>query len=508
MSVRRAEDLEARMVVLTAFVNGIIFELDRDGRYLAVWTGEPELLVAPAPELEGKNVVDFLGPELGGVFVDLIRRVIDSGVPETFDYTLDVPAGSRSFHCEARRTPRGSASAAPATATLLVRDVTDEVELRAKLFETDRLAAMGLVAASVGHEIRQPLAFATTSLEVLARELEGDRSPRVKEALEHVRDAVRRIGSIAASVGMVSGRRKNRATDVARAIEAALDLCASELRGRARVVIDLPQLAELPRVAADEGELCQVLTNLLLNAAHASEPAADGSRSRIEIRAEHDREREQVVLWISDEGSGIDPSNLARVFDPFFTTKEPGRGTGLGLFLSRRMVEDAGGTLAIEPREEKGTTVTVRLGVAGPESVAPISVPESWRNQRLELLVVDDEPSFLRSLELLLEDMHDVVVASRGADALAMVEAEPNRFDAILCDLSMPDVDGVSFHRSLVALGLEQRFILMSAGAFTPERDEFFRTARCKRIVKPFTLEQLVAVLAEVTDPTGTPVRS
>lgn len=502
MSPTRAEDLEARLVVMTAFVNGILFELDRDGRYLAVWTGDPTLLIAPADALAGNRVTEFLGPELGETFVDVFRRVIDTGEPEAFEYTLDVPAGRRNFRCEARRTPLAGGAIAT-TATLLVRDVTEEVRLKAKLVEAERLAAMGLVAASVGHEIRQPLAFATTSLEVLERELGGERSARAREALSHVRDAIGRIGNIAASVGMVAGRKHDPTGDVRSAALAALDLCASELRGRANVLSDLP---ELPRVRADEGALCQVITNLLLNAAQSISFAEGGKpESRVEVRAE--RDGGHVTVSVCDDGCGIDPAIAARVFDPFFTTKGPGGGTGLGLFLSRRIVEEAGGTLTISSDVGRGTIARVRLAVAeGAPPAARALAPPPVR--RSKLLIIDDEPSFLRSLELLLEDAHEVVVASRAATALALLEADPARFDAILCDLSMPEIDGAAFYRRVTTMGLEDRFVLMSAGAFTPEGEELLRAARCQRIGKPFTLEELVAVLAAVTDRTGTPDRS
>ena len=482
----------ARLADLTAFVGGILFEVDQQGRFLGVWTGEPELLYRPPEELRGRTVTDVMGQGLGEQFLGIFKNVFDTGVAQTFDYVLDVPAGRRNFRCEVRLTPRRATSDEPRTLTLFVRDITEETELRAKLVEAERLAAMGLVAASIGHEIRQPLAFATTSIEVLARELARSAAPsqQADEALDHVRDALRRIAGIASSVGVVApDRQRDTTTDIRRPIQAALDLCASELQGRAKIAASIP---ELPRVRANEGELCQVITNVLLNAAHAVNPTR--STTRISIAAQLTDGGSKVQIMIEDDGCGIDPAVVARVFDPFFSTKAPGRGTGLGLFVSKRIVEAAGGQLEIDSRLNEGTTVSITLPAATVDIATPASQPLAT-SRRCTILVVDDEPAFLRSLELVLEDTHDVVVSARSADALELVRSNPQRFDAILCDLSMPEIDGVAFHAHLETLGLADRFLLMTAGAFTPRGEAFVRQAKCRRIGKPFTPEQLLSVL-------------
>jgi signal transduction histidine kinase/ActR/RegA family two-component response regulator len=487
--------------VLTAYVGGILFEFDSDGRYLTIVTGSVGLLARPVAELAKLTIDEVLGNDVGETFHAAIRRVIDTGHPESLEYTVPALAGRRSFRCEIRPSPWAQAEPERKTAVLLVRDVTEEMQLKAKLVEAERLAAMGLVAASIAHEIRQPLAFATTSADVLARELERLGSPvggRAAEALEHVRDAIRRIGGIAASVNLVvPDRQHDTRTDIRRPIEAAVDLCASELQGRAKVTLDIP---DMPRVMVNEGELCQVIANLLLNAAHAVEARDDGTPSGPEHRRIHVTARlvegARVRISVSDDGCGISPSVVDRVFDPFFTTKAAGRGTGLGLFVSRRIIEQAGGTLKIEPNVDHGTTVHVILSSTASEP-PPSSVQPRRPLKRLRVLVIDDEPSFLRSLELVLEDTHDVVVCLRSVEALATVRANPKRFDAILCDLSMPEIDGVAFYRHMEELKVADRFVLMTAGAFTPRGETFLREAKCRSIGKPFTVDKLLSVLSK-----------
>jgi C4-dicarboxylate-specific signal transduction histidine kinase len=139
----------------------------------------------------------------------------------------------------------------------------------------------------VGHEIRQPLSYLGTSIDVLERELAGiDLPPEAKRSLENIRTATRRIAEIASSLAVLASPRPRTAgsLDVRRPIRAALDLCASQLAS-----VDVERrLPDLPLVRGDEGELCQVFANLLLNAAHAvaaasSAPGASGARKTVSV---------------------------------------------------------------------------------------------------------------------------------------------------------------------------------------------------------------------------------
>ena len=491
-ATERLLELEERLETLTAFVGGILFEIDRNGQYLEILTGEPGLLAAPAVELRGHSIREFLPHALAEEFMQAFGRVIDTGTSEHIAYMLDVQAGRRSFRAEVRRMTRRPRLDREASVLLLSHDITAETELRAKLVEATQIAAMGLVAASIGHELRQPLAFATTSVEVLAREV-GRLPQRDKalEALAQVRDALRRMVAIASLVRIVApDRHPDSITDVRCPVLAAIDLCASELQGRAVVALDLP---DLPRVRINEGELCQVLTNLLLNSAQAMTAVGHIAVSASLVD-------DAVLLAITDDGCGIEPANLGKIYDPFYTTKEPGRGTGLGLFVSKRIVESAGGTMRIVSEAPRGTRVEVRLPAAAVSArpLTPKPAPPALPRipQRLRLLVVDDEPSLLHSLKLVLEDSHEVTICQRSPDAIALVRSDPTRFDVILCDLSMPDIDGVAFHHHLQELGIEDRFVLMTAGAFTARGEAFLREATCRQVAKPFTPDTLLALLA------------
>jgi signal transduction histidine kinase/CheY-like chemotaxis protein len=474
-------DLEERLSAVVSFASGILFELDRDGHYLDVWTSAPDLLILPREELIGRSVIDTLGPDHGGRFVELFRSVLDQDTAAGFEYTCEVTAGRRTFVCMAYPSQRAE------RVMLVVRDVTEARRLEAQVVQSERLAALGMTAASVGHEIRQPLAYAMTELEVLGRAVHGD--PRAEEALAHVRSAAARIAQIAASLDLVSVTGRERAPlDLRGPLLAALDLGASAVGAGVRVI---RELEELPPVVGHDGELCQVFLNLLLNAAQA---VAGKDRAAITVRSFHDGVHARVS--VTDDGSGIRQEDRSHIFDPFFTTKADCNGRGIGLFTSREIVHAHGGTIEVTSREGQGTTMEVVLPVAalGP-TIAP--APASGvASARCRILVVDDEPRFLESLVLALSDGHDVVACDRAPSALAMVREDVQRFDVVLCDLSMADVDGVAFFEEMRALGAADRFVVMTAGVYTERAAEFVRSRVCPCISKPFALEDLDKLVA------------
>ena len=509
-------DLRERIDVLSAFTGGIVFEFDREGHYLRVWTGEPQLLVRPVEEILGRTVREVAGDPQDR-FHDAIRDVYDTGQPTAFEYALDVQAGRRTFSCVMRCHAHANR---PRTVTRLVRDVTVAKALEGKLVQAERLAALGLLAASVGHEIRQPLSYVMTSLDVLDRELEdAPMSEHARESLDKIRGGAKRIAEIAASLDLLAAqrRRTTQALDVRRPLQAAIDLCASEL---ARYRVNR-RLFDVPLMRGDEGELCQVFANLLLNAAQALRPMRETSGT---ITVTTDIIGQTVRVSVRDNGSGIAADHLEHIFDPFFTTREKQGGTGLGLFITRGIVEAHGGTLSVVSELGYGTTVEVTLPmdvaldtrrepVTGvrPRALDDTRQPDERREarksgttpdrRRLSLLIVDDEPRFVESLRLALEDKHEIDTCLKSDEALARVTKNRLQYDVVLCDLAMPVVDGVTFYERMQELGVSERFVLMTGGAFTSRAAGFVASNVCHSISKPFLLEELLKLLDEVTAP-------
>ncbi len=269
----------------------------------------------------------------------------------------------------------------PAELKAALREALDLYQTRRKLqqlerrmLETERTYALGVVAAGFAHEVRNPLASLTMNLDVAMLRLDRlDQSLRsgglgdpadadgvsvIRQQLESAVHAVEQVRSITDGIDL-SHRRTDREAiaDLRQVLDLTMTFVRSTLHRRARVETDL---AEVPRVTGSPSKLGQVVTNLLVNAVQAM---PDRPRDQNVIRIELTSDDGTVRLVVSDNGSGIPDDMVDRIFDPFFTTKSEG-GTGIGLAISRTIVEEAGGRIEVSSRLGDGTRFTVTLPVA------------------------------------------------------------------------------------------------------------------------------------------------
>jgi signal transduction histidine kinase/DNA-binding NarL/FixJ family response regulator len=375
------------------------------------------------------------------------------------------------------------------------RDVTErrrgELERAAA---TERLAAMGQLAAGVGHEINNPLTYAMANLDsLLDAHARGADLVDLADRLREARDGLIRIRTIVRDLQSVArADDAHREVELREVIEQAIQIAGGELRHRAPIV---RRYAPAPPVLGNATRLGQVFLNLLINAAHAI-PDGQAAHHRIEVAI---RATEHAsVVEITDTGSGIAPDHLARIFEPFFTTKAIGAGTGLGLAISRQIVTSHGGTLTARSSVGAGTTMTVTLPhapVGAKPSAAPAAPAPAPATRRGKVLVIDDEPLITRVLQKSLVH-HDVTVASAARDALDRI-ASGETFDVILCDLMMPDISGIDVHEYLVREhpAIASRVVFMTGGAFTAKAKQFLSTISNARIDKPFSLAQVIQLV-------------
>jgi len=241
----------------------------------------------------------------------------------------------------------------------LERATTDLRATRDQLVRSEKLASVGRLSAGIAHEIGNPLAAISGLVEIL--QMGGLSADENDEFLTRIRGETDRIHRIIRELLDYSRARPNEPTEVqsanlATVVEEAVQLIAPQKDLR-QVTIECRFHEELPLVRAPHDELTQVVLNLLLNAADAV--AGEGS-----ILIDLSRHQQQIVLAVSDTGSGISEAALGKVFDPFFTTKPPGKGTGLGLAVCMSLVERFGGKISAENSPGGGARFSVTLPAA------------------------------------------------------------------------------------------------------------------------------------------------
>jgi PAS domain S-box-containing protein len=382
-------------------------------------------------------------------------------------------------------------------------DLTERRELQARLALADRMASVGTLAAGVAHEINIPLAYVVTNIEAAAIEIKKiANGSRAVQALAEAKDGAERVRKIVQDLKTFSRADDDsrERVDLKSVVVSSIDLAMNEIRHRARLVRDL---AEAPRVDANAGKLGQVVVNLLVNAAQAiPEGEADKHEIRVVTRTADDG---HAVLEVKDTGPGMPPEIRRRIFDPFYTTKPVGEGTGLGLTICHGIIAALGGSIEVESTVGAGATFRVTLPpssiVERPSrpSAAPTSSELRGAERRGRVLVVDDEPLIGKSVQLLLSTRHDVVPLTSAREAYdRLISGE--RWDAVLCDLMMPEMTGMDLYERLEKRSpeLARRMVFLTGGAFTPRARAFLEQARNPRVEKPFDEETLAAAIATV----------
>jgi len=259
----------------------------------------------------------------------------------------------------------------PIGLVLVVRDLREVASLRSRLVVSDRLAAVGQLAAGIAHEINNPIAFVRANLgslrevlETVAAALPTELRRKLQEPIaegheiiEENLDGVDRVAAIVRNVKGFSyaGDARSQHVDLNALLDSVLRVSAGLMPAGFNVECDY---APIPPVLGADQELKQVFLNLVINATQA---IGDGDAIRIRTRQEDAR----VVVVVEDEGCGIDPESLARIFDPFFTTKAVGEGTGLGLSISYQIVRSHGGDISAESELGRGTCIRVELPGVG-----------------------------------------------------------------------------------------------------------------------------------------------
>jgi CheY-like chemotaxis protein len=242
-----------------------------------------------------------------------------------------------------------------------------------------------------------------------------------------------------------------------------------------------------------------VFLNLLVNAAHAI-PVGSANEHTITVRTScSDKE---VRVEVRDSGLGIEPEHLARVFDPFFTTKPVGQGTGLGLFVCKRIVHEHGGRIEVQSRPGLGTSFSVILPAqaALPQQPTTATSADAPAKRRVRVLVVDDSPLMARGLARALKSEHDVSTLTSAREALKRL-TESDGFDVVMCDLMMPEMTGADFHRELERRkpDIARRVLFFTGGAFTPSTHAFARRMADRCLEKPLDVAEVRRRLAELS---------
>ena len=348
---------------------------------------------------------------------------------------------------------------------IVARDITERMELEARLEQTRRVESLGRVAATVAHEFNNVLMTIQPVADILTHRYAS--TPQLARFGAQLAAGVNR-GRV--MVGAILGFA-NPKTPVRHEIrlqqwlaELAHEL-HTPLGPRVELTIDAPEPLALD---ADPDQLHQLVMNLVLNARDAM-PNGGAIRVAASSVAAGAGGQRVVELAVHDTGSGISPELQSQIFEPLFTTKA--KGTGLGLSLCQQIAAAHGATIAVETGEQGGAVFRVRFP------------------SRPRLLLVEDDPTIAEALQVALEDFYDLEWASAGAGVVEHVRTA--RPDLVLLDIQLPDANGLDLFAAIRTHSPELPVVLMS-GSVPVTAAELDR--RAAFLPKPFATGELLRV--------------
>jgi signal transduction histidine kinase len=366
---------------------------------------------------------------------------------------------------------------------------------RDALYQSEKLNALGSLLAGVAHELNNPLSVVVGRSMMLEERfkdtLDESRVNKLRAAAERCAKIVKTFLALARQE--TPARQATRIDDV---LDGALEIVGYGLRTDS---IELERAIDdgLPEISADPNQLVQVVTNLLVNAQHALR-SIDGPR-RIRVSATLDGASGMLVVSVADNGPGISGENLSRIFEPFFTTKPVGKGTGLGLSVCRGLIEAHGGMINARRRAEGGTEFEIRLPVRQVEPAAEAEADEPTPEVKPQhILVVEDEPDVAQMLAEVLGILgHETTIADTGKTALDRLA--DRRFDLILSDMRMPDMDGRALFEAIKERypELTAKVIFVTGDSLSGPTARFLEEAGRPVIEKPFTPGDVKKVVGE-----------
>jgi two-component system, NtrC family, sensor kinase len=314
---------------------------------------------APPHAIVNRSLREFMAPEVTDWLAELTleagrtavtREVTDQQLGGTFAITV---------------TPL-VADGDSTGVVVVARDITrqsrleaERMELRDRLTQSEKLAALGQFVAGIAHEMNNPLQGVLGHLELLRTT--GDLPPKLRKDVQTIYRDADRAAKIVRNLLVFAGSRRlsRRRLSLNLVVSRVLALRASSCRAAGIEVVRTPD-ESLPRLLGDPLMLQQALLNVVLNAEQAVTGRPD---ARIEVRTSFDAARNMAILSVIDNGAGVPPDVLSRVFEPFFTTKEVGKGTGLGLAIAYGIVQEHGGQIHAANGSNGGAVFTVELPI-------------------------------------------------------------------------------------------------------------------------------------------------
>jgi two-component system cell cycle sensor histidine kinase/response regulator CckA len=396
-----------------------------------------------------------------------------------------------------------------------VLDITERKEaerqrlkMEAQMRETQKLESLGTLAGGIAHDFNNILAAILGYAQLAQLQCQADSN--LKKYVSQIFQAGQRAKELVDQILAFSrqGRSEKRPLDIGRVVAEALKLIKATLPANIEIRENIPP--DLAPVSANEVQIHQIVMNLCTNAHHAMKTT--GGRLHVSFTAAAIQQEDArnypgmkpgdyLKLSIADTGCGIAPKTINRIFDPYFTTKPTGQGTGLGLSTVHGIVQDHGGAITVYSEVGAGTTMHVFLPAADAavQDAAVQAVRLPTGNERI--LFVDDEKALIDLGRDLLEQLgYRVETRASAIDAIQAFKADPQKYDLVISDMTMPKMTGDELARQIKAIRPGIPIILCSGFSDRIHAPETEAIGLSAVLMKPVTYAELAHAVRKAID--------
>jgi len=387
------------------------------------------------------------------------------------------------------------------------QDITERLQMEKRMLQAQKMEAIGTLAGGIAHDFNNMLAALFGYAYLLQQDTMGN--PLAQESVAEILTAANRAKDLVQQILSFSRQReqKPQVIKLDTIVKEALKFLRASLP--AHIKIEKELAVEVPAVLADPTQIYQVTMNLATNALHAMGEQPGRLLVRLdsvlptEPLLQAHRELRPILyarLTVSDTGHGMDARTLERIFEPFFTTKPVGKGTGLGLAVVHGIVEAHKGIITVESQVGLGTTFTLYFPAqAQAEISTAINVSVVPHGYGQKILALDDEPALTSVLQKMLGRLaYQVTTSNDAGEAIRLVRENPTQFDAVITDLTMPEMNGLEVAKRVHAIRPDLPVILVSGYSVAVDAESLREAGICERLEKPVSPSEMAEVLARV----------
>ena len=505
---------EERYRAISEYSNNAICIVDDQAKI--VW-GNNEMLTASGYSQEQlytvESFVSFIAPESIDFVVSNFYKVL-AGQPYEHHYSfyaIRADGEKRLFekHMMDFKDKRGKLKLIISMMDITDRQMAedDKAKLEAQLQQSQKMEAIGTLAGGIAHDFNNILGAIIGYTEMAVEE---DKSEIQKQHLQETLKGAERAKNLVRQILTFS--RQDSHEKIPLDIKILLKDAVKFLRASIPTTIEINQqiTEESCNVMADHTQMHQIIMNFCTNAAHAMkriggilkielttlELAKDALQSHPELQS-----GPYVKLTFQDTGHGIDPDNIHKIFDPFFTTKSVDEGTGLGLSVVYGIVKSHGGVINVTSKLDEGATFNVYLPRIIHEAVTSGNISGTIIGGTERILFVDDEPSLVDiGTRNLTSIGYDVTGVLSSVEALNMVSNEPQRFDLVITDMTLPKMTGIVLARKILKICPDIPIILCSGIRESGTEEQAKSLGVRAYIMKPLTKGKLARVIRDTLD--------